>query len=274
MMFEIGKEYHRKSEIHERFKGQAQGGISTPKDHRLLFIFTSEGEENGYMDEYRPDGTFWYTGEGQVGDMQMKSGNRAILKHKEDGKIIYAFEYTRKAYVRFLGQAECLGYHEETRPDKFGQDRMAIIFHLDIDSSLNEIPGKAVSKKEWSPSDLREKSIKELREAALQKPSRSASKSEKRQSAYYRAKALKLYISRRSKGFCEGCTMPSPFHTKKGPYIECHHLHRLADGGPDHPINVIGLCPNCHRRAHHAKDFREFNDSLKLVVKKIEQNIL
>lgn len=23
--------------------------------------------------------------------------------------------------------------------------------------------------------------------------------------------------------------------TKKGPYLEVHHLHRLSDGGPDHP---------------------------------------
>ncbi|MBN45659.1 MULTISPECIES: HNH endonuclease [unclassified Methylophaga] len=273
-MFIIGKEYHRKSEIHGVYKGQSQGGISTPKEHNLIFLFTSEGEENGYIDEYRPDGTFWYTGEGQVSDMQMKGVNLAILSHIQDKKVIHVFEYTRKAYVRYLGQAECLGYHEEARPNKFGHDRKAIIFHLDIDSTPFETPRKVVNKKEWSPSDLREKSLKELRDAALQKPYEAASKSEKRQSAYYRSKALKLYVSRRSNGLCEGCTMPSPFHTKKGPYIECHHLHRLADGGPDHPINVIGLCPNCHRRAHHAKDFREFNDSLKIVVKKIEQNIL
>ena len=30
-------------------------------------------------DGFQPDGTFRYAGEGQVGDMQMKGGNRAIL---------------------------------------------------------------------------------------------------------------------------------------------------------------------------------------------------
>jgi hypothetical protein len=34
----------------------------------LIFIFTGEsGETYGYRDEFRPDGTFWYTGEGQTG---------------------------------------------------------------------------------------------------------------------------------------------------------------------------------------------------------------
>ncbi|WP_373689371.1 HNH endonuclease [Rhizobium leguminosarum] len=52
-------------------------------------------------------------------------------------------------------------------------------------------------------------------------------------------------------------------------YIECHHVHRLSDGGPDSPRNVIGVCPNCHRRAHFGADREEFNklliDRLRLV---------
>ncbi|EEF80068.1 HNH endonuclease [Methylophaga thiooxydans] len=272
MKFEIGKEYHRKTEIHGRYKGQAQGGISTPQDEDVIFIFTSEGEENSYKDEYRPDGTFWYTGEGQVGDMQMKNGNKAILNHKANNKIIHAFEYTRKAHVRYMGQAELLGYHEEVRPDKHGEDRSAIIFHLDIDS-CPDIPGSSTTTiSTFSPKDLRKKSLLELREAALEKPSHTKNASERRQSAYYRSKALRLYVRKRAGGKCEACAVPAPFESRKGPYIECHHLHRVADGGPDHPMNVIGLCPNCHRRAHYAKNFREFNDSLKPVVRELEKN--
>jgi len=36
-------------------------------------------------------------------------------------------------------------------------------------------------------------------------------------------------------GVCESCLQPAPFHGKKGPYLEVHHVHRLSDGGPDHP---------------------------------------
>lgn len=82
MQFEVGKEYNRKAEIHGRFGGQAQGGISTPKNHPAIFLFTSDaGAQHGYRDEYRDDGIFWYTGGGQAGDMRMASGNKAILEH-------------------------------------------------------------------------------------------------------------------------------------------------------------------------------------------------
>ena len=77
-MFKIGKEI-RRSEIHRAFAGQAQGGVSTPADHPMLFIFTStSGEQFGYKDEFKPDGIFHYTGEGQEGDMQMSRKRQRI----------------------------------------------------------------------------------------------------------------------------------------------------------------------------------------------------
>ncbi|KKL57875.1 hypothetical protein LCGC14_2231050, partial [marine sediment metagenome] len=134
-MFQIGKEYKRKKDIHGQYGGQEQGGISTPKNHAVIFLFTSDtGEQLGYNDEYRDDGIFWYTGEGQIGNMNMASGNKAILEHAQNRKRIYVFEYIRTAFVRYIGSAECLGYHEETRPDREGNDRTVFVFHLDIDS--------------------------------------------------------------------------------------------------------------------------------------------
>lgn len=274
-MFEIGKEYNRKTDIHKIYKGQTQGGISTPKDFPVVFIFTSDaGEQHGYRDEYRDDGVFWYTGEGQVGDMKMEAGNKAILEHAKSKKTIYVFEYTRKAHVRFLGTAECLGYHEETRPDRDGQDRNVFVFHLDIDSVPEKIQvsePKAVYGSN-NPKNLRNKTLEELRDAALSKAPLTASAKEKREAAYYRSEALKIYVIVRSKGLCEGCGSEAPFQTKKGPFLECHHVHRLADGGPDHPQNVVALCPNCHRRAHYAKDSVEFNNKLKAVAVTAEKN--
>lgn len=274
-MFEIGKEYNRKSDIHEVYKGQSQGGISTPKDFPVVFIFTSDaGERHGYRDEYRDDGVFWYTGEGQVGDMKMEAGNKAILEHAKSKKTIYVFEYTRKAHVRFLGTAECLGFHEETRPDRDGQDRKVFVFHLDIDSVPQKIKvsdPKAVYSSN-NPKKSRNKTLEELRYAALSKAPLTASAKEKRKAAYERSEALKVYVIVRSNGWCEGCRSEAPFQTKKGPFLECHHVHRLADGGPDHPQNVVALCPNCHRRAHYAKDSVEFNKELKAVAVTAEEN--
>lgn len=273
--FEIGREYRRKPDIHEKYGGQRQGGISTPKDVPSVFLFTSNaGEQHGYKDEYRPDGLFWYTGEGQLADMKMEGGNKAILTHVESKKSLHVFEYTRKAHVRYLGKAECLGYHEEVRPNREGDDRIVFVFHLDIDSFPmgNEVsePQGVSDKPELSK--LQNKSLFQLREAALKKPSGAATKREKTELAYFRSQALRLYVVGRSLGVCEGCRKPAPFRTASGPYLECHHLHRLADGGPDHPQNVVAVCPNCHRRSHYAEDAKAFNEQLIQVAATAEEN--
>lgn len=272
-MFEIGREYHRKSEIHDLYKGQAQGGISTPKSVPAVFIFTSDaGEQYGYSDGYHDDGLFYYTGEGQSGDMKMDKGNRAILEHAKDGKTIYVFEYTRKAHVSFMGIAVCVGYHEETRHDKDGQSRNVFVFHLDLDSSPEELTTDVIpptDDKEIAKS-LKEKSLEELRRAAMEKAPAKSSPSVREHVSYYRSRALKAYVMQRAKGVCEGCDEPAPFETRKGAYLEVHHIHRVSDGGPDHPENVVGVCPNCHRRAHYSKDKKAFNETLKGRVLQIE----
>jgi 5-methylcytosine-specific restriction protein A len=76
MVFELGKVYRRR-DLHERFGGQRQGGIATPKGHPFVFLVTGEaGLGYGYHDEHRDDGTFVYYGEGQAGDMQFVRGRR------------------------------------------------------------------------------------------------------------------------------------------------------------------------------------------------------
>lgn len=88
---------------------------------------------------------------------------------------------------------------------------------------------------------------------------------------YARSVAIHNYVLRRSAGYCEGCGSPAPFLTSKGePYLEPHHITRVADGGPDHPRRVIGLCPNCHRRAHSAADRSEFKEKLKRKLERLE----
>jgi len=87
-----------------------------------------------------------------------------------------------------------------------------------------------------------------------------------------RSRAIHLYVLRRANGQCEGCKARAPFFKSDGlPYLEPHHTTRLKDDGPDHPANVIALCPNCHRRAHSSKDRKVFNERLKKALKHLEQ---
>jgi len=65
-MFVQGELYWRR-DLHRQFGGQQQGGISTPKQHPIILLFTGEtGEQYGYRDDWTPEGVFLYTGEGRA----------------------------------------------------------------------------------------------------------------------------------------------------------------------------------------------------------------
>ncbi|HEA3088189.1 TPA: HNH endonuclease [Aeromonas salmonicida] len=263
--FIIGGIYNRRLNIHGPFKGQQQGGISTPASVPYIFAFTSDsGAAYGYHDKPGPDGTFWYTGEGQTGDMQMVRGNEAIASHAAHGKIILLFEYQPDNNVRFLGEVECLGHHTELRPDRNGVPRVAIIFHLGFLAPIQN--GNQIQTQQASYTALKKLpsklSLAQLRALALTDVPSNATQQQKVTNVALRSEAIKRYALARSNGNCEGCTQPAPFLSKKGPFLEVHHVFRLSDGGPDHPANVIALCPNCHRRAHHAIDSDAFNNKL------------
>ena len=57
----------------------------------------------------------------------------------------------------------------------------------------------------------------------------------------------------RADGKCEACGNAAPFirASNRTPYLEVHHVIRLADGGEDTVNNAVALCPNCHRRSHY-----------------------
>jgi hypothetical protein len=71
---------------------------------------------------------------------------------------------------------------------------------------------------------------------------------------YRRSIAIAAWVTRQSGGKCESCGNDAPFCDPSGsPFLETHHLKRLADGGPDTLDNTIAVCPNCHRELHHGQ---------------------
>lgn len=68
---------------------------------------------------------------------------------------------------------------------------------------------------------------------------------------YERDPQVSAYVKKRAEGKCDLCGEGAPFADKKGsPYLEEHHVVRLADGGSDSIDNAVALCPNCHRMIH------------------------
>jgi 5-methylcytosine-specific restriction protein A len=79
--------------------------------------------------------------------------------------------------------------------------------------------------------------------------------SDQTQRYFVRDPKVVRWVRDRAAGVCELCTRPAPFQTDGGsPFLEVHHVVHLANGGSDTPANTVALCPNCHRRCHHAID--------------------
>ncbi len=149
-----------------------------------------------------------------------------------------------------------------TPPPRVAKRILALI----IDRRRSRLP-------ELDDEALREANMEELRRVALMSARTIAPRT--KHEVYYRARslAIHLYVLRRANGHCEGCGVRAPFAKRDGtPYLEPHHTMRLADDGPDHPARVIGLCPNCHRRAHYAREAKRFNDNLKKRAASLEAN--
>ena len=132
-LFQVGALYNRVTDIHGRWGGQRQGGISTPADGHLIFIFTGEaGKSHGYSDKWDEDGVLHYFGEGQSGDMTMSGGNRAIDRHLLDGKRLLVFKSLGhgKPY-RFDGEfVKQSWYFQPNTAATRGPARNAIVFRL------------------------------------------------------------------------------------------------------------------------------------------------
>lgn len=69
---------------------------------------------------------------------------------------------------------------------------------------------------------------------------------------YHRNPDVIAEVLIRANGICEKCGKEAPFiRASDGtPYLEVHHIKRLADGGEDNVENAMAVCPNCHRELH------------------------
>jgi 5-methylcytosine-specific restriction enzyme A len=257
--FEIGRVYNRRTDIHARFDGQRQGGIITPAKHSLVIIITGEeGLAREYADRYRDDGVFEHFGEGQVGDMKLRGGNRAIAEHSDQGKGLLLFRKTSDG-LRFEGEMVCEGFHLAAARDRTGATREAIVFEL---RSLDAVAEKVEA--EPPPPDVPLQVLRQLAFSAASESSQQTSQGKR--NIYQRSRDVA-----RSNGKCEGCDAVAPFYRPDGsPYLEPHHLRRISDGGPDHPAHVIALCPNCHRRVHAGADGQTYHAKLSAIMEKTE----
>jgi 5-methylcytosine-specific restriction enzyme A len=271
--FKIGKIYDRWPDINVPYGGGRQSGISPSNQTPAVFLFTGDsGEQYGYRDEFDADGVFSYTGEGQVGDMQLTKGNLSITNHARDGRALHVFESLGKGKgQKYIGEFTYVSHSYKRGPDREGNDRRVILFHLVPvgQEAANTLPEEIPENlSQESPVDLKEARERAL--AAFEATEGAGGKQAKR-TLYVRNKAVKDYVMLRSGGECESCHEPAPFQRMDGtPYLEPHHTTRVSDGGLDHPRFVGAICPTCHREIHHGLDGKRRNAELTEYLSEIE----
>lgn len=280
--FEIGELYRRKDEITGRFGGNGQSGIAPSSKVPAIFLFTgASGLPYGYTDELDEAGVLRYTGEGQLGDMQMTHGNAAIANHGANGRALHVFKATGKGQpCEYLGEF-CYGTHfTETGLDKNGTTRQIIIFQLVPISATAAIEATELvnSVQPLGTPDESNIPLAVLRRKAIASAARQQMSSNPKEAAravYQRSADVKAYVIARAKGSCEACFDPAPFMRKSNgtPYLEPHHINRLSDGGLDHPRYVGAICPNCHRKIHFGIGGHELNSQLRTYIADIETEL-
>jgi 5-methylcytosine-specific restriction protein A len=263
--FVVGKIYDRSPDINVPYGGNRQSGISPSSQTPAIFLFSGDsGEQYGYRDAFDADGVFSYTGEGQVGDMQMTKGNLSITNHAHDGRALHVFESLGKSKGhKYVGEFTYVNHSYQRGPDREGNDRRIIVFHLvPVGKEADEVlPEEGVENHPSAPiTDLAE-----ARKRALSAFGANEGKGGKqaKKNLYIRSKAVRDYVLLRSNGECESCHEFAPFTRVDGsPYLEPHHTTRISDGGLDHPRFVGAICPTCHREIHHGLDGKRRNAEL------------
>lgn len=71
---------------------------------------------------------------------------------------------------------------------------------------------------------------------------------------FSRDPSVKAWVLKEANGVCECCDTNAPFLGTDGtPFLEVHHVRKLADQGSDTVSNAVALCPNCHKELHYGQ---------------------
>ena len=158
-----------RSELNEQFGGGIQGGMLTPANKPLIFLFsdTESGKRFGYDTDGWKDETrtrYLYTGEGAVGHQYVdRRKNKALLDSIHTGKEVHLFIAVGRVQGRHAKVHEYLGRFEVdpddpwqpvTTLDQNQEPRTAVLFNLDrvdIDSSQSVPAGPVVHQPDRTP---------------------------------------------------------------------------------------------------------------------------
>jgi 5-methylcytosine-specific restriction protein A len=202
--------------------------------------------------------------------MSFSRGNRAIRDHAKDGRDLHLFEKGKGGDYTYLGHFAWSSWEYRSGPDRNGDERRIIVFHLIPLGGGNQAQEGSYGSDAPIPGPT---TLEDLRARALESASAAVESAPLEARRHYRksSAAVRRYGVARAAGTCESCGNPAPFERADGaPYLEPHHTRRLSDGGPDHPRWLGAACPNCHREMHHGADHVAKNHDLQQYLGSLE----
>ncbi|WP_254215576.1 HNH endonuclease [Burkholderia multivorans] len=129
-----------------------------------------------------------------------------------------------------------------------------------IEALIGELEGR-----QESPRAADAVVVAKIRKTLKQRPagSKTPKKITSTTTSVVRDPQVKAWVLERANGTCEACDQPAPFIGADGfPFLEVHHLRKLADDGSDTVTNAVAVCPNCHRRLHFSENAHSYRDTL------------
>lgn len=258
----IGEVYSN-DEIATIFKAGNMGGMRRSHTTNSLVIISDHTKMYDDRIEVTSEGieVLHYTGMGKNGDQSLEfAQNKTLRDSNVNGIKVYLFEkfrdeigYTFRGRVKLIDEP-----YQERQLGEDKIDRNVWMFPLQIMNKsvvVNEADLKnlQIEKKDKVEKETRNISLEELKELAK----RAKNKGNRRTytTSYTRDPYIAEYAKRRAKGICDLCEKPAQFNDKKGnPYLECHHIDFLSEGGLDTIENVVALCVVCHKKQHILRD--------------------
>jgi hypothetical protein len=122
--------------VHNKVGGNRQKGITAIEGSKDVLIFSDpvSGREYGYdrFEGFREDGSFWYTGEGTLGNQVIDQyGNKTLMESDLNQTRLRLF-MTQSVNATYVGEV-VLGdppFEWKRAPDKEGNERDIVVFHL------------------------------------------------------------------------------------------------------------------------------------------------
>ncbi|MBD9372789.1 HNH endonuclease [Rhizobium sp. ARZ01] len=257
---EIGTAYLSRMAIRADFDCHNRWGIDrSGEDHIIILVSDpSKVRRHRYRDALMADGRFRFYGQAPRDGDPNANNNHMVRNHIEGGDSLELFIKEGEIYV-YRGEWVL----DEENALRNGQ----VVFYL----RRHEMNGQAIF--DQAVEEFR--NDPDLRELAYQAADENPARRGRATSVFRRSAIIVAHALNRAGDECEYRECEAPFEKPdETKYLEVHHIDRLADGGPDHPMNVAALCPNCHKELHFGTERVRKNAELRGIIQTRERNDL